>query len=116
MSFNESVFLQEAKVLYKVANNIAPEYVTDLFHLRGNNSNDTTSNLRSVFNRNFLISKPNVGLFKSSVSYSGALIWNSISIDIKNATSVHSFANKCSAWMRNKLNLIYPPLPPPPPA
>lgn len=101
LSFNESVFLQKAKVMYKVANNIAPEYVTDLFHLRGNNSNDTTSNLRSVFNRNFLIPKPNIGLFKSSLSYSGALIWNSIPIDIKNATSIHSFVNKCSAWLRN---------------
>ena len=59
MSFNESVFLQKAKVMYKVVNNNAPKYVTDLFHLRGNNSNDTTSNLRSVFNRNFLILKLN---------------------------------------------------------
>ena len=101
LSFNESVFLQKAKVMYKVANNIAPEYVTDLFHLRGNNSNETTSNLRSVFNRNFLIPKPSIGLFKGSLSYSGALIWNSIPIDIKNATSIHSFVNKCSAWMRN---------------
>ena len=89
MSFNESVFLQKAKVMYKVANNIAPEYVTDLFHLRGNNSNDTISNSRSVFNRNFLIPKPNIGLFKSSLSYSGALIWQSIPIDIKNAISIH---------------------------
>ena len=101
LSFNESVFLQKAKVMYKVANNIAPEYVTDLFRLRGNNSNETASNLRSVFNRNFLIPKPSIGLFKSSLSYSGALIWNSIPIDIKNATSIHSFVNKCSAWMRN---------------
>ena len=85
LSFNESVFLQKAKVMYmyKVANNIALEYATDLFHFRGNNSNDTTSNLRTVFNRNFLLPKPSIGLFKSSLSYSGAPIWNSIPIDIK---------------------------------
>ena len=83
MFFNESVFFfTKAKVMYEVAKYIAPEYVTDLYHLRSNNSNDITSNLRSVFSRNFLIPKPSIGLFKSSLSYSGALIWNSIPIDI----------------------------------
>ena len=36
--FSESVFLQKAKVMYKVSNNIAPEYVTDLFEMKESNS------------------------------------------------------------------------------
>ena len=39
LSFSESVFLKKAKVMYKVSNNIAPEYLTDLFKMRESNSN-----------------------------------------------------------------------------
>ena len=40
-------------------------------------------NLRSVSNKHFLIPKPKINLFKNSLSYSGALVWNSIPLDIK---------------------------------
>ena len=41
LSFSESVFLQKAKLMYKVSNNIAPEYLTDLFKMRESNSSST---------------------------------------------------------------------------
>ena len=47
VSFSESVFLQKAKVMYKVSNDVAPEYLTDLFKMRESNSNSSL-NLRSV--------------------------------------------------------------------
>ena len=50
LSSDENVFLQKAKVMYKIVNNIAPEYLTDFFQMR--NANDTGSNLRSVSNKN----------------------------------------------------------------
>ena len=65
LSFDETVFLQKAKIMYKIANNIAPEYLSDLFQMR--NANDTGSNLRSVSNKNFVIPKPNNNLFKRSI-------------------------------------------------
>ena len=68
--------------MYKVSNNIAPEYLTDLFKMRESNSNSTL-NLQSVSNKHFLIPKPKINLFKNSLSYSGALVWNSIPLDIK---------------------------------
>ena len=82
LSFSVSVFLQKAKVMYKVSNNIAPEYLTDLFKMRESNSNSTL-NLGSVSKKHFLIPKPKINLFKNSLSYSGALVWNSIPLDIK---------------------------------
>ena len=48
LSFDENVFLRKAMVMYKIVNNIAPEYLTDFFQMR--NANDTGSNLRSVSN------------------------------------------------------------------
>ena len=80
--FNESVFLNKAKMMYKIANNIAPSHLINLFQMR-NSSDDTISSLRSVTNRNFLIPKPKLNLFKNSLSYSGAIVWNSIPLEIK---------------------------------
>ena len=58
--------------MFKIANNVAPEYLIDLFQMR--NVNDSGSNLRSVTRRNFLIPKPNNNLFNSSLTYSGVII------------------------------------------
>ena len=44
ISFDESVFLNKAKVKCKIANNIAPAYLINLFQMR-NSSDDTISNL-----------------------------------------------------------------------
>ena len=99
LSFEEIVFLNKAKIMYKIANNIAPMYLINLFQRR-NASDDTISNLRSVVNRNFLIPKPKLNLFKNSLSYSGAIIWNSIPLEIKNSNSLDIFVNKCKAWMK----------------
>ena len=99
LSFDEIVFLNKAKIMYKVANNIAPSYLINLFQMRSA-SNDTITSLRSVTNKNFLIPKPKLNLFKNSLSYSGAIIWNSIPLEIKTSISLDSFVNKCKAWMK----------------
>ena len=101
LSFDESVFLQKAKTMYKIANKIALKYLIDLFQIRNTYANSTTSNLQSVSNRNFIIPKPNINLFKNSISYSGTIIWNSIPLEIKNADSINSFVNRCVAWIKN---------------
>ena len=80
LSFEETVFIHKAKVMYKIANKTAPIYLTDLFQMRGNDSsylNNSHLNLQSTSNKNFLIPKPKISLFKNSLSYSGALVWNS---------------------------------------
>ena len=87
--------------MYKIANKIAPKYLIDLFQIRTTYANSTTFNLRSVSNRNFIIPKPNINLFKNSISYSGTIIWNSIPLEIKNAESINSFVNRCVAWIKN---------------
>ena len=99
LSFDEIVFLNKAKIMYKVANNMAPSYLINLFQMRSA-SDDTITSLRSVTNKNFLIPKPKLNLFKNSLSYSGAIIWNCIPLEIKTSKSLDSFVNKCKAWMK----------------
>ena len=97
LSFEETVFIHKAKVMYKIANNTAPIYLTDLFEMRGNDSylNNSHLNLRSTPNKNFLIPKHKISLFKNSLSYSGALVWNSIPLWIKNSSTFESFTINC---------------------
>ena len=68
-------------MMYKIVNNIAPSYLINLFQMR-KISDDTTSSLRSAANKTFLIPKQKNNLFKNSLSYSVAVIWNSIPLEI----------------------------------
>ncbi|MCG8032729.1 MAG: hypothetical protein JAY75_14385 [Candidatus Thiodiazotropha taylori] len=104
LSFEETLFLHKSKLMYKIANNIAPVYLTELFCLRGadNDVNNTHLNLRSVSNKHFLIPKPKINLFKNSFSYSGALVWNSIPLTVKTSNTLESFSKNCLNWMRGK--------------
>ena len=71
-------------MINKIANNIAPTYLINLFQMRIF-SDDTMSSLPSVANKIFLIPNPKLTLFKNSLleSYSGAINWNSIPLEIK---------------------------------
>ena len=64
-SFEESLFLNKAKVMYKIANNMIPSYVCDLFQRRSDSIINTT--LRSVSNDNFIIPRPNLSIYKESL-------------------------------------------------
>ena len=73
LSFEEMIFINKAKIMFKVATNISTFYLTEMFQLRGSN-NDETMTLRSDSNKNFNIPRPKLNMFKNSLSYSGALI------------------------------------------
>ena len=91
-SFEQSMFLNKAKIMYKIANNMIPAYVCELFERRSDSIINTT--LRSVSNENFVIPRPKLSIFKESLSYSGSVIWNSIPLEIRNSSSLKCFTNK----------------------
>ena len=67
------MFLNKAEIMYKMANNIIPPYVCDLFQRRSDSKINKT--LRSISNENFVVPIPNLSIFKE---YSGSVFWNSI--------------------------------------
>ena len=99
LSFEELIFINKAKVMFKVTHGISPIYITEMFQIKGS-TNDDTMTLRSDSNKNFKTPKPKLNMFKNSLSYSGALIWNSIPVDIRNSSTVDSFVNKYLKWMK----------------
>ena len=58
-------------------------------------------NLRSFDNMNLYHPKPNCEVFKKSLQYSGATVWNSLPMSIKESTSVPQFKTS----YRNEYNL-----------
>ena len=81
LPFDQAVLLNEAKIMYKVVNVIAPQYIKDLFQLR----TDTIPNnsLRSVSNNNFTI----------------PMIWNAVPSAVKNAWTINDFKRKMINWV-----------------
>ena len=73
LSFEEMIFIKKAKLMYEIATNISPVYLTEMFQLRSSNNDETTTQ-RSDSNKNFKIPRPKLNMFKNSLSYTGALI------------------------------------------
>ncbi len=78
-------------MVYKSVNDLAPNYVKDMFtYVRDSNSRTTRS---SVKNDLYLPFGKHKELYIQSFAYSGAKIWNSINPDIGNQQSLNIFKN-----------------------
>ena len=55
LSFDQGVFLNKAKIMYKIYNNLAPSYLHEMFQMRAVNLESTLSNLRSVANKHYIL-------------------------------------------------------------
>ena len=86
--------------MYKVYNNIAPVYLQELFQMRDINLDNTTSHLRTVAHKNYLLPQAKCNLYKGSFSYSGVVVWNSLPTSIKLASSLDTCVNKCTEWLK----------------
>ena len=47
----------------------------------------------------FVLPKPSLSFFKESLSYSGAVIWNSIPYEVENSSSLNCFVHNVLQWM-----------------
>ena len=92
LSFAHSVFLNKAKVMFKVANGLVPQYISDMFKRRSEIAQNTS--LRSITNENFTIPKRSFALYKESL-----VVWNSIPNEIKHSLSISSFTDNVKQWI-----------------
>ena len=87
--------------MYKFYNNLAPVYLHELFQMKDINLDNTTSNLRSVAHKNYLLPQAKCNLYKGSFSYSGGVVWNSLPTNIKVASSLETFVRLCTEWLKH---------------
>ena len=95
LSIDKRIEYQKSLLMYKCQNEIAPQYLQDLFKF---NSSDVYK-LRSVTNSNLAIPKPKTEIFKKSFQYSGTLIWNSLPHAVKSCNSLTTFKTKCFNYL-----------------
>ena len=101
LSLDQIIFLNKAKIMYKVYNNLAPTYLQELFQMRDVNHDNTAMNLRSVSRKNYILPQAKCNLFKGSLSLSGVIVWNRIPVNIKNSQSLDIFVKRCTYWIKH---------------
>ena len=73
--------------MYKTMHNLAPTYLSELFHY----TNEIHNLVLSTHDNLLYVPKPNIELFQNSFSYFGFKIWNAMPDIIKHATWFQQF-------------------------
>ena len=83
-------------MVYKSLNGLAPDYLAEMFIDRSNITNYT---LRDTSGK-LAIPQPRTDYLKNSFSYCGAVLWNSLPSDLRQASSLQKFKADCSNLFR----------------
>jgi hypothetical protein len=86
LPFEKRVERNKAVLVFKCTNSLVPAYMQKLFTYT-----NTVYSLRSEEQGNLAIPKAKTELFKNSISYSGAKIWNSLPPSIRQCKSLAQF-------------------------
>ena len=101
MRFDERVKYRKCMLMYKSLNHLAPTYLSNKFTY----TYDIHSlNLRSAANHTLYIPKPNLEIYRKSLSYSGPKIWNTLPEHVRNAPSLESFKQRYVRWNNGNFN------------
>ncbi|WP_419635651.1 hypothetical protein, partial [Thiolapillus sp.] len=93
LPLREKLMLNKAVLVFKAFRNLAPQYLKDLF---------ICHNSRAP-SRSMILPKPRIDLFKTSFSFAGASLWNSIPTHITSCSTLISFKTQLRKWLRNKM-------------
>ena len=93
LPLKEKLMFNEAVSVFKAYKNLAPPYLKRLF---------ICSNTRAI-SRFITLPKRRIDLFKTSLSFSGASLWNTIPNQIKSCNSLTSFKTQLYKWIRSRL-------------
>ena len=86
--------MQKAIMVFKSLNGLTPEYLSELF---ANCSDVTEDLLRDSVNK-LAVPSPRTNFLKNSFSYSGAVLWNSLPSDLRQAESFSDFSDLLNSF------------------
>ena len=78
--------------MYRVLNNEAPEYISNLY-------THTPSRYSNSRNYQLSLPRPRIDIFKTSISFSGAYLWNNLPPTVRSCQSLSSFKRKLRAHL-----------------
>ena len=90
MCVYQRVIYQKYLIMYNIVNNICPKYLNRIICFRS----EGIYNLRSSDKCTLTVPFPHKELFKKSLQYSGAHLWNILPIDIREAPNLNIFKSK----------------------
>lgn len=93
LPLKKSLLLNKGALMWKTLNNKTPSYLTILFR-RTQRVRRSARNAASL-----VVPWPRVDMFKSSLSYSGAKLWNSLPDDITSAPSLCTFKARMHKYL-----------------
>jgi hypothetical protein len=76
--------------MYKYINNSAPDYLCNLFDM---NTNSNVYSLRSSAKENLFVPRPNSNSMKRTFHYSGTILWNSFTPNLKLIQEIYRLFN-----------------------
>jgi hypothetical protein len=89
--------LNKAVFMHKIIHGNAPVYLKQLFR--------EAPSRYSVFKRNLACPKPRVDIYKTSVAYSGAFVWNALPLHHKSIFKLSSFRSHTTKLLRAQCKL-----------
>ena len=95
LPLKEKLTLNKAVLVFKAYTNLVPPYLKQLF---------ICSNTHAT-SRFITLPKPRIDLFRTSFSFSGASLWNTIPTQIKSRNPLTSFKTQPHKWFRSRLLL-----------
>ena len=90
LPLNKQLEFNKLTSVYKTRINLAPDYITNLL-IPSNRYNSI----------NYLLPLTRIDLFKTSFSFSGALLWNSLPLSVKACSSLSNFKTKLRKYIQS---------------
>jgi hypothetical protein len=88
LPIQQRVKLRTAIMVFKARNQLVPEYICDLFQLKSSVTNRVT---RSCPDNDLWVPRNKLAIRRKALPYSGATLYNSLPLEIRNSSSVASF-------------------------
>ena len=85
--------LNKTMLIHRIYNNQTPTYLTEIITKASNRYNS----------KKLIVPHPKLDLFKTSLSFSGSILWNNLPNDLKCNTSTKSFKKQCIPFLLKNL-------------
>ena len=92
MSLQKQLEYNKGLFMYKILNNEAPEYISNLY-------TQTPSRYSNSRNYKLSLPRPRIDIVKTNISFSGALLWNNLPLTVISCQSLSSFERKLRAHL-----------------
>ena len=95
MSVYQRIIYHKYLVMCSIINNLSPVYLKQFIQCR----HISQYHLRSDFSNNLSLPFPHTELFKKSLQYSGAKLWNALPVNVKESKGLVDFKIKCKQYI-----------------